>query len=209
MFNIEGISDEAIANRIPGVMGTQHPDNFSRVPFGSSPRVTRELEEEEVLYNVRDLAIREMMIDYEKKRGNVQRSFIARSDPALTAGMLAAQIAAVTALDQGRRYEAKTGIRIPPILGVGSSPFRGGLTPAREIIDRVLHDYPGVATVTVQSAFRYDNPADTVVEACRRLEEKTRAGWLGRGEIGSALTEDDIKSLGELLDSLQQYYEAS
>ena len=43
------------------------------------------------------------------KETYVQRSFIARSDPALSAGMLAAQVAAVVALDRGLQYEQKTG----------------------------------------------------------------------------------------------------
>lgn len=69
MYNRPELSEEDLARLLPHVMGTQHPDNVSKVPFGPGPRVDRNLEEEEVLYNITDLGLRELMIDYEKKRG--------------------------------------------------------------------------------------------------------------------------------------------
>lgn len=71
MYNIKDITDADIAEKLPHVMGTQHPDNVSAVPFGDSPMVTQALEEDELLYNVITLSVKEMMIDYDRKRGDV------------------------------------------------------------------------------------------------------------------------------------------
>ena len=351
--------DEALADALPRVMGTQHPDNMSRVPFGDSPKVPRSLEDEEVLYNIGTLSLEEMMIDYERKRGNVtplwdwihkchsclqqkiigrdfrvtpripngdtehndpyfwqsmgifinallvmntinasgipfkefivpdvrkgstvatterhilqrydlqrsqyaeyaegspfpfdqdffvqgiplietvehlirpepiwdeliqsrrrlsgretsvQRSFIARSDPALKAGMLPAILAAVIALDRGRAYERKTGVRLPQILGIGSAPFRGGLTPDSDSIRAIAATYPGTATVTVQSAFRYDHPEAEVLRASRELEETIRAEWMGRHDRGPSLEPKDVEEAALIVSFLRRDYETS
>jgi len=71
MYNRSDLSEEALSNMVPRVMGTQHPDNVSAVPFGDSPVVTRFLEDDEVLYNIGTLGVGELMIDYERKRGDV------------------------------------------------------------------------------------------------------------------------------------------
>lgn len=359
MYNFKEITDERIAAELPHVMGTQHPDNAAAVPFGDSPMVSQALEEDELLYNVLSLSVKEMMIDYERKRGDVtplwdwihkclscmqekaigrdfhvtpripngdterddpyfwqsmgifinellvmhriglpgmaftefivpnvtqgvtvarteqhilqryelqrkqyreygdgaafpfdselfvqgiplietvealispeaiwddmvaarrrwigkethvQRSFIARSDPALKAGMLAALIAAAVALEKGRIYEKKTGIRIPQIVGIGSAPFRGGLIPDAERIDAVLATYPGMATVTAQSAFRYDYPMDAVTEACTKLDESIGQGWLDRHQLASPLEIDDFDDVKEIVSVLKRHYEAT
>ena len=69
MFNRPDLPDGDLARLLPRVMGTQHPDNVSPVPFGDSPRVDSRGEEDEVFYNISDLDIPELMIDYERKRG--------------------------------------------------------------------------------------------------------------------------------------------
>jgi len=106
----------------------------------------------------------------------VQRSVIARSDPALKAGLVAATVA----LHRGRAYERRTGVRIPQIMGIGSAPFRGGLTPEPASMEAVLESYPGAATLTVQSAFRYDHPVPAVTGAIRDLGARLAEGWLAR-----------------------------
>ena len=65
------------------------------------------------------------------------------------------------------------GARIHPIIGVGSAPFRGGLTPLT--VDRVAAEYPSVRTFTVQSAFKYDYQLEDVQNAIRVLEERQPA----------------------------------
>jgi phosphoenolpyruvate carboxylase len=91
------------------------------------------------------------------------RPFVARSDPSLNDGLVPATIAAKIALSEYYRFEDETGIPVFPIIGVGCLPFRGGLSPRR--VDAFLREYPGVRTVTIQSAFRYDYPLSEVTRA--------------------------------------------
>lgn len=95
------------------------------------------------------------------------RPFIARSDPALDAGFVAATLSARGAISEYYRFEEESGVEVFPIIGVGTLPFRGGLSP--HTIDRFLELYAGVRTVTLQSAFRYDFPLPTVKKAITRL----------------------------------------
>ncbi len=96
-----------------------------------------------------------------------QRVFIARSDPAMNYGMVSAILCNKIALQRLRLLSEETGVRIYPILGAGSAPFRGHLAP--DTVDKVLKEYPDVQTFTVQSAFKYDHPIPEVIEAVRKL----------------------------------------
>src|SRR3989338_6210010 len=98
-----------------------------------------------------------------KRRPAYLRPFIARSDPALDAGFVAATLSARGAISEYYRFEEETDIRVYPILGAGSLPFRGGLSP--DTLDRFFALYGGVRTVTIQSAFRYDFPEERVMSA--------------------------------------------
>ncbi len=95
------------------------------------------------------------------------RVFIARSDPALNYGLLCAVLLSKIALSKLRKTEAEQDVSIHPIIGVGSKPFRGHLSP--ENLGNFLQEYKGVATVTVQSAARYDYPLEQVKEFVRLL----------------------------------------
>lgn len=97
-----------------------------------------------------------------------QRVFIARSDPAMNYGMISAILCNKIALQRLRGVSEETGVKIYPILGAGSTPFRGHLTP--DTIDMVLEEYPDVQTFTVQSAFKYDNPIPSVISAINKLK---------------------------------------
>ncbi|MHC4779715.1 MAG: phosphoenolpyruvate carboxylase [Planctomycetota bacterium] len=138
---------------------------------------------------------------------HVQRSLIARSDPALKAGMVPGIMAASVALSRGVAFEKKTGIRMPQIIGCGSAPFRGGLTPSS--IVPFLRTYPGIATVTLQSAFRYDNPPEKVKGAAEELRRLVAAGWLGREERVVQLTADEIEEIRSIFHRFRQDYEKS
>ncbi len=98
------------------------------------------------------------------------RPFIARSDPALDGGFVAAVLSAKAALSEYYTFEQKTGIPVKPIIGVGSLRFRGGLHP--DSIDEFLDTYPGLYTVTVQSSFRYDHPLEKVKAAIAKLNRR-------------------------------------
>lgn len=90
------------------------------------------------------------------KKQDYQRVFIARSDPALNYGAASAVLLAKLALFKLNSVEEKTGIEILPILGVGSVPFRGNLTPLN--VNNCGEEYPSVQTFTIQSSFKYDHP---------------------------------------------------
>ncbi len=106
-----------------------------------------------------------------------QRVFIARSDPALNYGVIAAVLASLVALDKLDSLQRRVGIPILPIIGCGGAPFRGGLRP--DSIEPVLEMYPSVQTFTLQSAFKYDYPAEQVRRAIAALCEARRGPPLG------------------------------
>lgn len=102
------------------------------------------------------------------------RAFLACSDSALSSGFLAGLLGNKVALAQLYEFADNTGISIYPIMGSGSLPFRGGLSP--ESLDRFITEFAGVRTVTVQSAFRYDYPLKDVKQAIARLETELPKG---------------------------------
>ncbi|MCW3996471.1 MAG: phosphoenolpyruvate carboxylase [Candidatus Bathyarchaeota archaeon] len=102
------------------------------------------------------------------------RVFIARSDPALNYGLISAVLLSKIALSKLKTVEKEQQTNIYPILGVGSKPFRGHLSP--ENIDGFLQEYRGVSTVTVQSAFRYDYPTPKVQESIQTLNQRLPNG---------------------------------
>ena len=61
------------------------------------------------------------------------------------------------------------GIKIYPAIGVGTLPFRGGLSPQR--INDFMKEYSGVRTAYIQSAFRYDFPLASVKKAIKKLNQ--------------------------------------
>ena len=97
-----------------------------------------------------------------------QRVFIARSDPAMNYGMVSAILCNKIALQRLRVLSEETAIKIYPILGAGSAPFRGHLAP--DTIDMILEEYPDVQTFTIQSAFKYDHPVPSVISAVNKLK---------------------------------------
>ncbi len=103
-----------------------------------------------------------------------QRVFIARSDPALNYGLICAVLLSKIALSKLKALEKQQETTIHPILGVGSKPFRGHLSP--DNIDNFLQEYKGLSTVTIQSAFRYDYPIDQVKEGIQTLNQRLPNG---------------------------------
>lgn len=96
-----------------------------------------------------------------------QRVFIARSDPAMNYGMVSAILCNKISLQRLRKLSEEIGVKIYPILGAGSAPFRGHLSP--DTVDMVLEEYPDVQTFTVQSAFKYDNNVPSIISAINKL----------------------------------------
>lgn len=101
------------------------------------------------------------------------RVFIARSDPAMTSGLVSAVLANKIALSDLRELEEQSGIPIFPILGAGSLPFRGALNPLK--MKEFVSEYPGVSTVTIQSGFKYDYPVSRVKQAIKYFNNRSTA----------------------------------
>jgi phosphoenolpyruvate carboxylase len=113
-----------------------------------------------------------------------QRVFLARSDPALNYGSLAAVLLLNIALQRIHRLEEKLGIPIYPILGVGSAPFRGNFKPGKALA--MVEGYRSCQTFTLQSSFKYDWPAGEVKEAIRQINAAGR---------GAPMLVDEVKCL--------------
>ena len=110
--------------------------------------------------------------DYlQDKNLEYQRVFLARSDPALNYGLISAVLLNKVTLQRLYRLSEEINVEIYPIIGAGSSPFRGNLRPQN--VENVLEEYPSVSTFTIQSAFKYDNPPEDVIKAINKLQ-KTR-----------------------------------
>lgn len=110
-----------------------------------------------------------LMKEY-KHKPKYLRVFTARSDPAMNAGFLPAKLACKHAISLYHEFSKETGIEVYPWVGGGSLPFRGGINP--ENIDAILEEFKGVATVTIQSAFRYDYPFLEVKKAIAKLNKE-------------------------------------
>jgi phosphoenolpyruvate carboxylase len=121
------------------------------------------------------LAVADLLTEYVamhqkhfKRKLEYIRVFFACSDSSLTSGLLAGILANKLLVIRLYEFQKRTGIKVFPFAGPGSLRFRGGLSPYT--IDRFLQEYAGVRTVTVQSAFRYDNPIEDVKAAIAKLE---------------------------------------
>ena len=100
----------------------------------------------------------------------VLRVFIARSDPALNYGLFCAVLLSKLALSRLKSLEKERKVTIYPILGVGSIPFRGHLSP--DNIEGFISEYPGLSTVTIQSALKYDYPLEQTREVVSLLNNR-------------------------------------
>lgn len=119
----------------------------------------------------------------ERKNPEYLRVFLARSDPALNYGLIPAALLVKLALYKLEEVEKKTGVKIYPIVGAGSVPFRGHLTPYT--FEEVVREYRGCQTFTIQSAFKYDNPPRDVVRAIEKINRmpKEKASEVPEKEV--------------------------
>lgn len=111
-------------------------------------------------------------IDLYKKTFGVKpqylRPYCARSDPALNSGLVPTILAVKVALSSYIDLEKESGVKLFPMLGTGSLPFRGSVSP--ENLNNAITEYAGVSTFTVQSAFRYDYSKTAVIKSIERLK---------------------------------------
>ncbi len=95
------------------------------------------------------------------------RVLIGRSDPALCYGLVPAVLSCKLAVAECCRFE-----NVFPILGAGSLPFRGHVTP--ENIENVLEEFSGIRTLTIQSALRYDYGKDETKKIIKKLKKEIK-----------------------------------
>ena len=143
------------------------------------------------------------------------RVFIARSDPALNYGLLCSVLLSKIALSKLKKIEKEQEVTVHPIIGVGSKPFRGHLSP--ENLENFLQENRGVATVTIQSALRYDYPLEQTRDCVRLLNEKLPNGEAPIIEAHEEKTlleilhkcrvryENEIETLAPLVNSIASY----
>ncbi|HLG25228.1 MAG TPA: phosphoenolpyruvate carboxylase [Candidatus Gracilibacteria bacterium] len=138
-------------------------------------------EEFEVMHNCKDILegyTRFLEKEY-KFKPDYMRVFTARSDTAMNGGFLPAKLAVKLAISHYHDFGKENGIEMYPWVGGGCLPFRGGINP--ENIEPAIDEYRGVASLTVQSAFRYDYDLDTVKKAIKTLNTeipKNRASYV-------------------------------
>jgi phosphoenolpyruvate carboxylase len=168
------------------------------------------------------LAVADLLTDYVamheehfKRQPEYIRVFFACSDSSLTSGLLAGILSNKLLIIRSYEFQERTSIKIFPFAGPGSLHFRGGLSPYT--IDRFLQEYAGVRTVTVQSAFRYDNPIKDVKAAIARLEAelpKTPIPTLSADKqdrlvaIGKKSAELYRSTIKQIAGDMQPYFKA-
>ncbi len=123
----------------------------------------------EILTEYTDFLLKEY-----KYKPKYLRIFTARSDPAMNSGFLPAKLLSKQAISLYKEFEKESGIKVFPWVGGGCLPFRGGINP--ENVKATVDEYRGVATITTQSAFRYDYALAQVKSAIKAFNEKLPLG---------------------------------
>ena len=104
------------------------------------------------------------------KKPKYLRPWLARSDTALNYGLASAVLMIKYALSEIYQTQQETGVLQYPIIGVGSLPFRGHLSP--DNIDNFLEEYSGFQTFTFQSALKYDFDKKDIKKTIKKIENR-------------------------------------
>ncbi len=135
------------------------------------------------------------------KKPEYLRPYCARSDPALNSGLVPTILALKVALSSYIDVEEETGVKLFPMLGTGSLPFRGGMSPDK--VENAIDEYKGVSTFIIQSAFRYDYPKPSV----KRSIEKLKAELPRRKAL--RLATEQIENIQEVIPYFESNYRRS
>jgi len=185
---VVGVQDIALDEsvKVKDWIGSFKPSSIELIPL---------IEDMESLLKIDEIV--EPYIDVVKPR--YIRVFIARSDPALNYSLVCAIILSKLALSKLKSLEERKEVAIYPILGVGTMPFRGHLSPGN--MQGFLSEYRGIYTVTIQSALKYDYPLRDVKRVVEILNEK-----LPYGEPALIETSEE-KTLLEILRKFKSRYQ--
>lgn len=129
------------------------------------------------------------------------RPYVARSDPALNAGIIPTVLAIKIALSSYKQFEKKFKIHLFPIIGSASLPFRGGLTP--HTVEQFVNEYKGIRTALIQSGFRYDYKKEDVIKGIQQLED------LLPKNSAVEIPKEDEKKLREIIKIFEKLYQST
>lgn len=150
-----------------------HEKRVEHDPLLRSFQVTPLVEDADSMFGI-EAILRPYWESLAKEKGDLeetgQRVFLARSDPALNAGLVPAVLAVKAALATAHALGEELGFPVHPIVGTGSLPFRGSVNP--KYTGEFLTQYAGVRTYSIQSAFRYDYPKEEVEKALRIIKKE-------------------------------------
>ncbi len=177
-----------------------HAADSERNPMKDLLEVTPLIEDVESIFGIESIVrpYWEALKASKKDLSRGQRVFLARSDPALNSGIVPAVLAVKAALSIVQDVGDSLGIAVHPIIGTGSLPFRGSVNPT--YLETFLTQYSGVATYSIQSAFRYDYPLNdvrTALETIHREAPKRKA---------IRIPASDLQRLRELADLFSEHW---
>ena len=190
-----------IQERINSVIELGNKNYDIQFPMNSI-RVIPLIESVPALVNV-DSILEEYARDLMNKGVELQdlRLMFARSDSAMSYGMVSSVLAVVIAIDHSLKWGKLNNVNVAPILGCGSLPFRGHLT--LENIDSMYSTYAGIKTYTIQSGLRYDHGDSKTKKVVNSLKDNIHV------DLKRHFSLSDIEQMKEYIGIFTQYYMTS